>query len=125
MGAITKRHQGIRKLRNNVTHIQLTFAYDQECKVLTEACVEKAPHWMQRIFSRLLTEKDFKEFLDTKDALDRALSTTKFVLGVLHEYRKIKHSFPCCDSCKRAICDCSDRYLINEEMNKQVADNHL
>ncbi len=120
MGAITERQNSIRRLRNNVTHIQLSFDYDPNCKMLTEACMEKAPHFMQRLFSNLLNKKDFKEFLKTKDDISNALKTTKLILGIIRQYRGMKHSFPRCEYCRRRICDCSDRYLVNEEMNREI-----
>lgn len=39
MGAITKRNQGIRHLRKHITHIQLTFDFDQQCREVVTECI--------------------------------------------------------------------------------------
>lgn len=41
MGAITKRNQDIRHLRKHITHIQLTFVYDRQCREVGTEWIEK------------------------------------------------------------------------------------
>ncbi len=43
MAAITKRHKGIRHLRKDITHIQLSMDYDRECKEKVVEYVNQLP----------------------------------------------------------------------------------
>jgi hypothetical protein len=69
MGAITKRHQGIRHLHKDVTHIQLTLEYDREWKNMLKKYIANWPKPMQSNFELLMTKKDLKDVLTAIDGI--------------------------------------------------------
>lgn len=84
---ITKRHQGIRRLKRNITHIQLTFEYDHRCRDFVYDCIEQPP-LLRKNFNRLLTEKDLKNITELPDGLEIATETLEIVLKIMNDYRK-------------------------------------
>jgi len=69
MGAITKRHQGIRHLRKDIMHIQLTLEYDREWKNMLKRDIANWPKPMQSNFELLMTKKDLKDVLIATDGI--------------------------------------------------------
>ena len=61
MGAITKRNQGIRHLRKHITHIQLTFDFDEQWREVVTECIDKLPHHNRQIFAFMMTANDLRD----------------------------------------------------------------
>ena len=118
MAAITKRHQGIRPLRKNITHIQLSMYYDRECKEKVVEYINQLPEHMGFNFELLMTKKDLKEVLKSPAHISLANDVIVAVLKVLNQYRKKHPVLDCCQSCNLDVCQCSKRYLTNDEMNR-------
>ncbi len=83
MGAITKRHQGIRHLRKDIMHIQLTLEYDREWKNMLKKYISNWPKPMQSNFELLMTKKDLKDVLLTPKHFDLANEVIDLVLRCL------------------------------------------
>lgn len=118
MGAITKRHQGIRHLRKDITHIQLTMDYDQECRDIITGYVNQLPDNMRSNFELLMTKKDLKDVLKVQTHINMANDVIDLVLSAINQYRRNRPVIEMCQSCKNDICRCPKRYLINEKMTK-------
>jgi hypothetical protein len=119
MGAITKRHQGIRHLHKDVTHIQLTLEYDREWKNMLKKYIANWPKPMQSNFELLMTKKDLKDVLITPKHFDLANEVIDLLLRCLNSYRRDYPVISLCESCKLDMCRCSKRYLVNEEMSSK------
>jgi len=118
MAAITKRHQGIRHLRKDITHIQLTMDYDRECKEALIEYVSQLPEHMSFNFELLMSKKDLKEVLKAPEHISLANDVIVAVLTTLNQYRRKHPILDCCQSCNLEACQCSKRYLVNDEMNR-------
>lgn len=118
MGAITKRHQGIRHLRKDITHIQITMDYDRECKEKVVEYMNQLPEHMGFNFELLMSKKDLKELLKTPAHISLANDVIIAVLRVLNQYRRNHPILDCCQSCNLEACQCSKWYLVNVEMNR-------
>ena len=116
---ITKRHQGIRRLRRDITHIQLTFEYDHRCRDFVYDRISQPP-LLRKNLNRLLTMKDLKIITDIPDGLEIATETLEIVLRILNDYRKRHGCFEQCLICQKDTCKCAKRYQINEEMNRII-----
>ena len=124
MGAITKRHQGIRHLRKDITHIQLSMDYDRECKEKVIEYVNQLPEHMGFNFELLMSKKDLKEMLKTPAHISLANDVIIAVLRVLNQYRRKHPVLDYCQSCNLEVCQCTKRYLINDELNKGNDEAH-
>ena len=118
MGAITKRHQGIRHLRKDITHIQLSMNCDRECKEALIEYVSQLPEHMGFNFELLMSKKELKEVLKVPEHISLANDVIVAVLTTLNQYRRNHPVLDCCQSCNIEACRCSKRYLINDEMNR-------
>ncbi len=67
MGAITKQHQGIRHLRKDITHIQLTLDYSMMCRVGLATYMASLSEPLQFNYNLLMTKKDLKDVLLTPE----------------------------------------------------------
>ena len=117
MGAITKHHRYIRNLRKDITHIQLTFDYDKNCKRIILQNIDRLTTKQQAMFSNLMVAKDLKDLFSTDSDIDVALDTISQVLTWLTGYRKYYRIFDECTACSHTSCQCTQRYKINEMMN--------
>lgn len=115
MGAITKRHQGIRHLRLDITHIKLSLNYDHQCKDYITEYVTTLPEPMRFNYNLLMTKKDLKDVLLTYEHISLANDVITTILRQLNKYRH-QYPLPPCQSCRQDICHCSKRYLINDFM---------
>ena len=96
MGAITKRHQGIRHLRKDITHIQLSMNYDRECKEKVVEYINQLPEHMGFNFELLMSKKDLKEVLKSPEHISLANGVIVTVLTVLNQYRRNHPVLECC-----------------------------
>ena len=119
METITKRHQGIRHLRKDIMHIQLTFEYDREWKNMLKRDIANWPKPMQSNFDLLMTKKDLKDVLITPKHFGLANEVIDLTLRCLNSYRRDYPVISLCESCKLGMCRCSKRYLVNEEMSSK------
>ncbi len=84
MAAITKRHQGIRHLRKDIMHIQLTLEYDREWKNMLKKDIANWSKPMQSNFELLMTKKDLKDVLITPKHFDLANEVIDLMLRCLN-----------------------------------------
>ena len=105
MGAITKRHQGIRHLRKDITHIQLSMDYSKEYRAGMATYLASLSEPLQFNYNLLMTKKDLKDVLLTPQHISLANKVIDLILVWLKEYRKSYPVIQQCQSCKHDICD--------------------